>query len=148
MPLDRVLVIDDLPLIPLAFREIFRSINPSTQVEYSESIFTALSSPRFEALRWDLIVLGSGEDAPPGALLLPVAELQERFPSSRIMVFSSVYDPSIVDKVHETSIGAYVHRQETVDEVRIAGQHLSAGRSYLSGMFRTLYYDYGLGRKK
>jgi DNA-binding NarL/FixJ family response regulator len=148
LPLERILVIDDLPLIPLAFREIFRSINPAAQVEYSESIYNALSASVYEAVQWHLIILGSNEEAPPGSLLLPVAELKDRFPSSRLMIFSSVYDPQIVDKVHEAAIGAYVHRQEPVDEILLAGQHLSAGQPYLSGMFRTLYYDYGLGRKK
>jgi len=47
VPLDRILVIDDLPLIPLAFQEIFRSLNPAARVEYSANIFTALSAKAF-----------------------------------------------------------------------------------------------------
>ncbi|WP_431215019.1 hypothetical protein ACQ86N_09930 [Puia sp. P3] len=46
--LDRILVIDDLPLIPLAFQEVFQKINPSVHVSWSENIYTTLS-----ARAWD-----------------------------------------------------------------------------------------------
>lgn len=63
------------------------------------------------------------------------------------MIYSTIYDPLIIQKMKETGIDAYVHKYESVDEIRKAYRHLSAGESYVSGIFHTLYYDYGYGTK-
>ncbi|HEY4337605.1 MAG TPA: hypothetical protein VGM89_16950 [Puia sp.] len=146
--LDRILVIDDLPLIPLAFQEVFRQINPSTLVEYSENIFTALSAKSYANTQFDLVITGSFQDRYSTNLQQAVAELKKRFGNPLVMIYSSTYDPLIIEKMTETGIDAYVHKYESIDEIRRAYQELSAGQPYVSGMFHTLYYDYGYGVRK
>lgn len=144
VPLDRILVIDDLPLIPLAFQEIFRSLNPAARVEYSGNIFTALSAKAFAGTRFDLIIAGTFQDGYNKDLLQAVAELKERFGRPLVIIYSSSYHPLIIEKMSEAGIDAYVHRYESADEIRRAYQQLASGRPFVSEMFHTLYYDYGL----
>ena len=147
-PLDRILVIDDLPLIPLAFQEVFRSVNPSALVEYSENIFTALSAKIYANTTFDLVVTGSFQDRYSANLQQAVSELKKHFGEPLVMIYSSAYDPLIIEKMNETGIDAYVHKYESIDEIRKAYQHLSTGESYVSGIFHTLYYDYGYGVRR
>ena len=147
-PLDRILVIDDLPLIPIAFQEIFRSVNPSALVEYSGNIFTALSAKAYANTSFDLIITGSFQEQHSTNLQFAVSELKKRFGRPRVMIYSSAYDPLIIEKMAGGDIDAYVHKYESVDEIRKAYQHLSAGEPYVSGIFHTLYYDYGYGVRK
>jgi DNA-binding NarL/FixJ family response regulator len=147
-PLDRILVIDDLPLIPLAFQEVFRGVNPSALVEHSGNIFTALSAEAYANTSFDLVITGSFRDYYPTNLQQAVSELKKRFGEPLVMIFSSAYDPLIIEKMNETGIDAYVHKYESIDEIRKACQHLSAGEPYVSGIFHTLYYDYGYGVRK
>ena len=146
--LDRILVIDDLPLIPLAFQEVFRSINSCAQVEYSENIFTALSAKSLANTHFDLVITGSFQDRYSTPLQQAVAELKKRFGHPLVMIYSGAYDPLIIEKMSETGIDAYVHKYESIDEIRKAYQQLTTGHSYISGMFHTLYYDYGYGVRK
>jgi DNA-binding NarL/FixJ family response regulator len=143
--LDRILVIDDLPLIPLAFQEVFRTINPSARVEFSENVFSALSAKTYANTHFDLVITDSLQDGFSTSLQQAVTELKKRFGQPRIMIYSSAYDPLIIEKMSQAGIDAYVHKYESIDEIRKAYQHLSAGNSYVSGMFHTLYYDYGYG---
>jgi DNA-binding NarL/FixJ family response regulator len=136
-PLDRILVIDDLPLIPIAFQEVFRTVNPSAKVEYSGNVFNALSARSYANTTFDLVITGSF--AP---------ELKKRFGQPRIMIYSSTYDPLIIEKMIETGIDAYVHKFESPEEIVKAYQQLAAGQPFVSGMFHTLYYDYGYGARK
>jgi DNA-binding NarL/FixJ family response regulator len=147
-PLDRILVIDDLPLIPIAFQEVFRQINPSALVEYSGNIFTALSAKSFANTHFNLVITGSFQDRYSTNLQQAVTELKERFGNPLIMIYSSAYDPLIIEKMSETGIDAYVHKYESIEEIRKAYQELSFGQPYISGMFHTLYYDYGNGVRK
>jgi DNA-binding NarL/FixJ family response regulator len=147
-PLDRILVIDDLPLIPLAFQEVFRSVNSAAGVEYSGNIFTALSAKIYANTSFDLIITGSFQEQYSTNLQQAVTELKKRFGQPRVMIYSSTYDPLIIEKTNTTGIDAYVHKYESIDEIRKAYQHLSAGESFVSGMFHTLYYDYGYGVRK
>jgi DNA-binding NarL/FixJ family response regulator len=147
-PLDRILVIDDLPLIPLAFQEVFRQINPSVRVEYSENIFTALSAKSFANIQFDLVITGSFQDRYSTNLQQAVTELKKRFGNPLVMIYSSTYDPLIIEKMTAAGIDAYVHKYESIDEIRKAYQELSCGQPYVSGMFHTLYYDYGYGVRK
>jgi DNA-binding NarL/FixJ family response regulator len=145
---DRILVIDDLPIIPLAFREIFRSINSSVIVEYSENIFSALSSLTFTNTRFDLVIAGSLQDDFPGNLQQTVTDLKKKFGEPKIMVYSSAYDPSIIGHMAETGIDAYVHRFESIEEIRKTYCQLAKEGSYVSEIFHTLYYEYGEGLGK
>jgi DNA-binding NarL/FixJ family response regulator len=147
-PLDKILVIDDLPLIPLAFQEVFRSINASAVVEYSENIFSALSAKVFANTSFDLIITGSFQDRWSTNLQQAVTELQSRFGQPRIMIYSSHYDPQIIEKMNEVGIDAYVHKFEPIEEIRKAYQRLSHGEPFVSAIFHALYYDYGLGIRK
>lgn len=146
--LDRILVIDELPLIPIGFQEIFRSVNPSAQVEYSGNVFTALSAKTYANTTFDLVITGSFQNGYSNPLHQAVTELKKRFGQPLVMIYSSTYDPVIIEKMIETGIDAYVHKYESVEEIRKACQQLAAGQSYISGMFHTLYYDYGYGVRK
>lgn len=147
-PLDRILVIDDLPMIPLAFQEVFRSINTSAVVEYSENVFSALSAKALDNITFDLIITGSLQDRYSTSLHQAVTELRNRFGQPRIMIYSSSYDPQIIEKMPETRIDAYVHKFEPIQEIRKAYQHLSLGDTFISAIFHALYFDYGLGIRK
>jgi DNA-binding NarL/FixJ family response regulator len=147
-PLDKILVIDDLPLIQLAFQEVFRSINASAVVEYSENIFSALSAKTFANTSFDLIITGSFQDRWSTSLHQAVTELRNRFGQPRIMIYSSSYDPQIIEKMPEAGIDAYVHKFEPIEEIRKAYQRLSDGEPFISAIFHSLYYDYGLGIRK
>jgi DNA-binding NarL/FixJ family response regulator len=146
--LDRILVIDDLPLIPLAFQEVFRAINKSAVVEYSENIFSALSSRSYADAVFDLIITGSLQDNFSEHLQQAVTELKKKFGNSQVMVYSSAYDPVIIEKMAETGIDAYVHKYESIEEIRKAYIHLGKGQPYISEIFHTLYYEYGQGVRK
>jgi DNA-binding NarL/FixJ family response regulator len=143
-PLDRILVIDDLPMIPIAFQEVFRAINASAVVEYSENVFSALSAKGFANTVFDLIITGSFQDRSSTSLEQAVTALRNRFGQPRIMIYSSSYDPQIIEKMPEAGIDAYVHKFEPIEEIRKAYQLLSHGEPFVSAMFHTLYYDYGL----
>lgn len=147
-PLDRILVIDELPLIPLAFQEVFRTVNPSARVEYSENIFTALGSKTFAGAGFDLVITGPFQDRFSTSLQQAVTELKKCFGDPLVMIYSNAYDPLIIEKMAEAGIDAYVHKYESIDEIRNAYQQLAAGRPFVSGMFHTLYYDYGYGVRK
>ena len=141
-PLDRILVIDDLPMIPLAFQEVFRGINASAVVEYSENVFSALSAKKYDDTTFDLIITGSFQDHFSSSLQQAVTELRSRFGRPRIMIYSSAYDPQIIAEMTEAGIDAYVHKFEPIEEIRKACQHLSRGEPFISAIFHTMYYDY------
>lgn len=141
-PPTRILVIDEVPLIAVGLREVFRSINPSIQVEYSASLFTALSAKAYSNSTFDLVIIGSFQDGLWTALQQAASELKERFGQPLVMIYSNAYDPLIVEKMSETGIHAYVHKHESIDEIINAYRHLSAGEPYISGIFHTLYFDY------
>jgi DNA-binding NarL/FixJ family response regulator len=147
-PIGRVLVIDDQPLIPLAFQQILRSIDPSALVEYSGDMFMTLSATAYAGANFDLIVIGSLHEGLTQNGQQTITELRERFGQPLVMVYSSTYDPLIIEKMRETGIDAYVHKYESVEEVSNACRQLSTGHPYISGMFHTLYYDYGYQVKK
>src|ERR1700749_4695923 len=146
--LDRILVIDDLPIIPLAFQDIFRSINPAAIVEYSENVFTALSAKALANVRFDLIITGSLSDSWSDHFHQAITELKRRFGNPLIMVYSGSYDPVIIEKMTDTGIDAYVHKYESIEEIRKAYTTLSDGQPFISGIFHTLYFDYGHGVRK
>jgi DNA-binding NarL/FixJ family response regulator len=146
--LDRILVIDDLPLIPLAFQEVFRAVNPSATVLYSENVFTALSAKEYANTVFDLVITGSLQDHFSENLQMAVTELKKRFGQPLIMIYSSAYDPVIIEKMAATGIDSYVHKYESIEEIKKAYLHLSRGETYISGIFHILYYEYGQGVRK
>jgi DNA-binding NarL/FixJ family response regulator len=145
IPPDRVLVIDDLPLIPLAFQEVFRSLNPAATVDYSENIFTALSAKAYANMSFDLVITDSLQDNFSKNMHQTVSELKKRFGQPLIMIYSSSYDPLIIEQMGVVGIDAYVHKYESIDEIRKAYDELSKGGTYISGIFHTMYYQYGPG---
>ena len=52
----RILVIDEIPLISVGLQEVFRSIHPDIRVEYTDSVFRALSSREYENNRFHLVI--------------------------------------------------------------------------------------------
>lgn len=147
-PLDRILVIDDLPLIPLAFQDVFRSVNAAAMVEYSENIFTALSAKAYANTIFDLVVTGSLQEKYSTNLHQAVTELKKRFGHPLVMIYSGNYDPLIIEKMAATGIDAYVHKFEPIEEIRKAYQQLTRGEAVVSDIFHTLYYEYGYGLRK
>lgn len=146
--LDRILVIDDLPIIPLAFQEVFRGINPSAIVEYSENIFSALSSRAYANTLFDLVITGSLQESFSEHLQQAVSELKKKFGEPKVMIYSSSYDPVIIEKMEATGIDAYVHKYESIEEIRKTYCRLAKGEFYISDIFHTLYYEYGQGVRK
>ena len=131
-PLNKILVIDDLPLIPLAFQEVFRTINEEAVVEYSENIFSALSAKVYANASFDLVITGSLQENYSDNLQQAVTELKKKFRSPRVMIYSSAYDPIIIEKMPEAGIDGYVHKYESIEEIRKAYLHLSKGERYIS----------------
>jgi DNA-binding NarL/FixJ family response regulator len=148
IPPDRILVIDDLPLIPLAFQEVFRSLNPAATVDYSENIFTALSAKAYANMSFDLVITDSLHGDFSKNMQQAVPELKKRFGQPLIMIYSSSYDPLIIEQMGAAGIDAYVHKYESIDEIRKAYAGLSKGEVYISGIFHTMYYQYGLGVRR
>ena len=148
-----VLVIDEMPLIVVGLRETLRSMQPSIHIDYADHVLTALSSPTYENRSFDLIILGSGEgtflgsdeDNSSSGILLPAAELKEKFPGSRVMIYTDDYDPFLIGKIGD-GIDACVHKHEGVDEIRNAWLRLLEGECYLSPMLHSLYVLYRLNR--
>jgi len=136
--LDRILVIDDLPLIPLAFQEVFRKTNPSVNVYYSENIYTTLSAKAWDNTVFDLVIIGSLQEGDTNNLRMAVTDLRKRFGQPLIMVYTNVYDPLIAQNMTETGIDAYVHKYEPVHEIRRIYEQLSKGETPISAIFLTL----------
>jgi DNA-binding NarL/FixJ family response regulator len=144
---DKILVIDEMPIVSLALQEIFRTVNTAAVVGYTDNIYRALSSKNYEAAGFDLIIVGSQQDVFPENLFELIQELKERFPKARTMLFAATYDPSVIEKMGAAGIDAYVHKFEPLEEIRKTYTRLSAGEPYISEIFRTLYSDYKLKRK-
>jgi len=140
-----VLVIDEMPLIVVGLRETLRTIQPSIQIDYADHVLTVLSSPIYDKQSFDLIILGSGEDNSTGGFLLPAAELKEKFPGARIMIYTNDYDPLLIARIGD-GIDACVHKHEGVDEIRTAWLRLLEGECYCSPMLHSLYVLYRLNR--
>jgi len=140
--LNRILVIDDLPITSLGFQAIFRRINPFALVEYSENIFSALSSGAYDNTLFDLVITGSLQENFSERLQLAVAGLKKKFGDSRVMIYSSSYDPVIIEKMEAAGIDAYVHRSEPIEEIGRVYCKLVKGERYVSEIFHTLYYEY------
>jgi DNA-binding NarL/FixJ family response regulator len=147
-PLNNVLVIDEVPLIATGLQEVFRSLQPSIKVEFFENIYAALGRPNPEGRGFDLIVLGSWPEDPLSHLYPSIAGLKEKFGASRVMIYSSAYDPVIIEKMEAAGIDAYVHKFESIEEIRKAYCLLAKGESYVSGIYHALYYAYGQGVRK
>ena len=140
-----VLVIDEMPLIVVGLRETIRSMQPAAEIDHADHVLTVLSSPAYDKRSFYLIILGSGEDNSPGGFLLPAAELREKFPGARIMIYTEDYDPVLIGKIGD-GIDACVHKHEGADEIRTAWLRLLEGECYLSPMLHSLYVLYRLNR--
>src|SRR5262249_47387104 len=110
--------------------------------------FSALSARSYANTTFDLVITGSFQNGYSNPLLQAVTELKKRFGQPKVMIYSNTYDPVIIEKMIETGIDAYVHKFESLEEIIKAYQQLAAGESFVSGMFHTLYYDYGYGVRK
>lgn len=140
-----VLIVDEMPLIVVGLRETLRSMHPSIHIDYTGHVLTALSSPEYQKRSYDLIILGSPEDHSTAGYLQPAAELKERFPGARIMIYTEDYDPVLIGRIGE-GIDACVHKHEGAGEIRTAWLRLLEGECYLSPMLHSLYVLYRLNR--
>ena len=146
--LNRILVIDEIPLISLGLQEALRPVNPSIIVEYTESIFTALSSASYADKDYDLVIIGSRTGNNTANLRPSLHDMKERFGKARIMIYSLNYDHDIIQKMEEWGIDAYVHKYEDVPEIRNAYIRLASGQRFISAIFHTLYFEYCLDLEK
>ena len=137
-----ILVIDEIPLISVGLQEVFRTIHSAIRVEYTDNVFSALSSREYENKSVHLVILGSDEEKSSGSLLFHAAELKQRFAGSRIMVYTDQYDPELIAKTAEGIIDACIHKHEPAEEIRKAYNRLATGETYISSIFDTLYYSY------
>jgi len=144
--LDNILVIDEIPAIALGLQEIFRSVRRGVKVAHVDNIFTALSSPLFEKKTFDLIILGSCPDDPSRNLPPSIAELKGKFGNSRIMIYTTLYDYELIEKMERLDIDAVVHKFESIEEVRTIYLQLSAGESCISDILYTLFFKYQLDK--
>ncbi|HWK04721.1 MAG TPA: hypothetical protein VNS58_13870 [Puia sp.] len=143
-PLNNILVIDEVPTIALGLQETLRPLHHPIKLKYTDNLFTALSSPSYEGKKFDLLIIGEQTGHPIADWPQSAAELKSRFGPARIMLYTPNYDPILIEKMNETGIDAYVHKYEPVEEIRKAWSRLSAGESYISAIFHTLYYEYNL----
>lgn len=151
---DHILVIDEMPLIAVGLREIFRSINPEAGVEYTSSVFTALSAKEYDDRSFGLVILGPAPSESP-EIVQSASELKQRFDGCRVLVYTDQYDPILIRKIKDDDknnrdriIDACVHKFEPIEEIRNAYLHLSAGETYVSPILHTLYYAYRLNVEK
>jgi len=145
--LNNILVIDEIPAIALGLREIFKSVHPGVEVEHVDNIFTALSNPRFEKKTFHLIILGSCPEDPVRNLSPSITELKGKFGNSRIMIYSTLYDYTLIEKMEALEIDAYVHKFETIEEIRDIYLHLAAGERCISDILYTLFFKYKLDQQ-
>ena len=146
--LDNILFIDKIPLLAYAFQELVRGINSAARVRYEESYFSVLSRPSEKEFDCGLIVIGSDLDDSTVHLQVPVHELRSKFPEARMMVYSNVYDPAVIEMVENSTIDACLHTFEPVEEIRSAYEHILRGETFISSMLRTLYYEYKLQNER
>lgn len=139
-----VLVIDEIPLIAVGLQQVLRSIQPDIRVEYTDNIFRALSAREYAHRDFQLIILGTDQEQTSGNILEHVSELKQRFFGSRIMIYTDKYDPELIAKTSQGIIHACIHKHEPVEEIVKAYTHLTAGETYVSAIFDTLYYTYRL----
>lgn len=147
-PLNNVLVIDEMPLIAVGLQEVFRSLDPSIKVEFSENIYSALAAPGLEGRVFDLIVLGSWPEEASQHLYPSIAGLKGKFGAGRVMIYTTLYDHTLIENRGAWGIDAYVHKFESIEEIRKTYSRLTRGESYVSEIFHTLYYEYGQGVRK
>jgi hypothetical protein len=145
---DNILFIDKIPLMAFAFQELVRRVNTAAHVQYEESYFSVLSRPFEREFGRGLIVIGGDLDDSTVHLQVPIYELRSKFPVARMMVYSAVYDPAVIEMVENGTIDACLHTYEPVEEVRSAYEHLLRGESFISSMLRTLYYEYKLTKER
>jgi DNA-binding NarL/FixJ family response regulator len=143
-----ILFIDKVPLLAYAFQELARGVDTAAHVRYEESYFAVLSRPVAKEFGYGLIVIGGDLDDSSVHLRVPIYELRNKFPVTRMMVYSAVYDPAVIEMVENGAIDACVHTFEPVEEVRSAYEHLHRGESFISPMLRTLYYEYQLTKER
>lgn len=142
----RILVIDEIPLLSVGLNEVFRSMNPDIQLEYTDSIFRALSSREYKNREFHLIVLGSDDERASGNLLVHATGLKERFPGCRVMIFTDEYSPDLIAQTTGELVDACIHKHEPIEEIRNTYTQLSQGKCYVSAIFETLYHSYRLDR--
>jgi DNA-binding NarL/FixJ family response regulator len=143
-PMNSILVIDEIPVIAIGLQEIFRPLHPPILLEHTDNFFTVLSSRSYQGKKFDCLIIGEQTDRPFPDLPQSIAEWKGRFGPGRVMLYTPNYAPALIEKMEETGIDAYVHKYEPLAEILEAWSHLSEGKSYISAIFHTLYYEYGL----
>jgi len=143
-PMNSILVIDEVPVIAIGLQVIFHTLHPPAKLEYTDNLFKALSSKTYDGRKFDLLIIGEQTDHSSADLSQSIAEWQSRFGPGKVMLYTPNYDPVLIEKMKEIGIDAYVHKYEPAAEIIKTWSLLSAGESYVSAIFHTLYHDYNL----
>jgi DNA-binding NarL/FixJ family response regulator len=143
-----ILVIDEIPLLSVGIREIFRPLDPSIRVEQTDSVYTVLSSKAYDKKNFDLIILSWSGDNDPDILLRETVALKAKFAGSRVMIYTERYDHTLITRAGAALIDACVHKFEAPEEILAAYTGLTAGTTWLSPIFDALYNTYRLNREE
>lgn len=142
--LDRILVIDEAPVMAMGLHAVLSRDNASLVMEYRDNLLSALAPGRLENTRFDLVILGALPDETPEMLLELLADIKRKFDSPPIMIYDMNYHPHLPEQMASLGIDAYVHKFESTEVIWQAVNNMAAKKSYLSPLINTLYHDYKL----
>jgi DNA-binding NarL/FixJ family response regulator len=146
-PLNRILVIDEVPVIAFGLQQVFLSLNTSITAEHSDNILQPLSAVAYKNKAFDLVVLGMLPDGSSENVQEVLTDLKKQFGNPKVMLYVTEYDHMIIEKIEEWGLDGYVHKYESIEELQRAYTCLAADERYISEMFHTLFNDYHLNLK-
>jgi hypothetical protein len=135
--MEKILFIDEMSPLLIAFREVFRTVNPRVTVSYVDNFLCALSGRVENCGEYGLIIIGSQWDVPCCLIELRVRALRIAFPGARIMVYSTGVTPFIRKMTENSTVDACFHLFEPVDEMKEAYRRALEGKGYISPILRT-----------
>jgi DNA-binding NarL/FixJ family response regulator len=144
LPLNRILVIDEVPVIAPGLHQTFSLLNPAVTTTYCDDLFRALSAAMYKNMAFDLVVLGTLPDSIVENLPGLLADLKAQFNRPKVMLYVAAYDHTIIENRQTWGIDACVHRFEPIQEIQNAYTRLAQHESYLSDILHTLFNDYQL----
>jgi DNA-binding NarL/FixJ family response regulator len=144
--LNRVLVIDDVPVIAFGLLETFTALNKNVAIDYESSVFCALSSAAYTGKTFDLLVIGILPGHDTESMWKVLVALKKRFGNPKLMLYASHYNHMVIEKMEQLGIDAYVHRYECMEEIQRAYIRIAANERYISELFYNLFNDYCVTR--
>src|SRR5690242_15057930 len=102
--LNRVLVIDDVPVIAFGLLETFTALNKSITVDYESSVFSALCSAARTGNTFDLLVIGILPAHDAESLWKVLDALKKRFGYPKLILYASHYNHTVIEKMEQLGI--------------------------------------------